>query len=329
MLTVAADAQLARRLAQGHALIRAKAAPDFHAEPITLDRKATSAQALFVVASSCLRQIALNQPGVLGGSREGLHQMRVGLRRLRAALSIFERTLKPGEFDDLKRELVWLTEELAGAREFDVLLESHRKFDETRAALAGAAELRSELTHRRHEAFAAAGRAVASARFERLIVSSAVVFLSRADEDGAGGLPVRALARRALKRRTQHVLDGLEGFEQLDVRERHQLRIRVKKLRYGTEYFSSLFAHSRREQARFVRVLEALQETLGRLNDIAVLRAIAAKWVDEGAISAPVSARTAFAMGVFTESEQAGEQSCVAEVAKLRVQLAKAPRFWR
>jgi len=329
VLTVAADAQLARRLAQGQALICAKAATDFHAEPITLDRKSTSAQALFVVASSCLRQIALNQPGVLAGSPEALHQMRVGLRRLRAALSIFKRTLKPGELDDLKRELVWLTEQLAGAREFDAMLESHRKFDRaTRATLAGEAELRRELTQRRHEAFAAAGRAVASARFERLIVSSAVVFLSCTDEDGLGGLPVRALARRALKRRRQHVLEGLEGFEQLDARERHQLRIRVKKLRYGTEFFSSLFARSRRAQARFVRALEGLQDTLGRLNDIAVLRGTAATWLD-GATSAPASARIAFAMGVFTESEQAGEQSCIAEVAKLRAQLAKAPRFWR
>jgi triphosphatase len=50
------------------------------------------------------------------------------------------------------------------------------------------------------------------------------------------------------------------------------VRIEIKKLRYATEFFESLFkggGAKKRKQAA-LSTLEALQETLGELNDIAV-----------------------------------------------------------
>jgi len=63
------------------------------AEPIALHRRATVAQAFAVIGFSCLRQLTLNQPGVRAGNEEAIHQMRVGLRRLRTALSLFHAAL--------------------------------------------------------------------------------------------------------------------------------------------------------------------------------------------------------------------------------------------
>src|SRR6478752_7139428 len=105
-LTVAPDVRIERCSGAGDGLVRAQAVRVFRAEPIALGRKTTSAQALVVIANGCLRQIALNQRGVCAGSGEAVHQMRVGLRRLRAAFSIFKSILRRGEFEDLKRELV-------------------------------------------------------------------------------------------------------------------------------------------------------------------------------------------------------------------------------
>jgi CHAD domain-containing protein len=53
---------------------------------------------------------------------------------------------------------------------------------------------------------------------------------------------------------------------------RHTLRKDIKKLRYGMEFFASLYAGKgvKRRRRKAIKAMEALQETLGRLNDIAV-----------------------------------------------------------
>jgi len=329
-LSVAVGASIVASTEPGGLLVHSAAAGPVHAEPIGLHRKASAAQALIVIATSCLRQTALNRDGVRGGSSEALHQMRVGLRRLRAALSIFKSILRPGEVDDLKRELVWLTEQLTAAREYDVLVESNRKNDGApRSLLGDEAELTRELKRRRHEAFAFARLAVASERFERLIVSSAIALISRGNEGGVGERPASHLARRVLQRRTRRVLLGLSEFGRLNPRERHELRIRVKKLRYGTEYFATLFPPLHGAQKRFGRALEDLQEVLGRLNDLAVERRIFETVIDECRLEARASRRMSFAMGAFARSEMAEEEQLVARVEKLRARLVHAPRFWR
>jgi CHAD domain-containing protein len=328
-LTVASGVQVQRSVGPDSGLVRSMVAAAFRAEPIVLNRKTTSAQALFVIATSCLRQIALNERGVRAGSGEAVHQMRVGLRRLRAALSIFKPVLQPGEFDELKRELVWLTEQLAPARDYDVLIESKRKFEVvTKSVFAGVAELTSELSRRRQEAFLAASHAVADVRFERIIVSSAIRLMSRADEQGESADPVRELACRVLERRARRVLRGLARFARLDVRERHELRIRVKKLRHGIEFFAGVFPNSSRSRKHFSGALEALQETLGTLNDIDVQQRLTRDLVDESANGDRSSRRSAFAMGGLTGYQQAELRSLSARVPKLRARLAKAPRFW-
>jgi CHAD domain-containing protein len=48
--------------------------------------------------------------------------MRVGLRRLRAALSPFKDVLRGKETDRLKNELRWLTEQLGPARDVEVFI---------------------------------------------------------------------------------------------------------------------------------------------------------------------------------------------------------------
>jgi CHAD domain-containing protein len=72
--------------------------------------------------ASCLKQIVADKPGLLAGHPEGVHQMRVGLRRLRAAISLFSNILEVSETSAIKSELKWLTEELGPAREFEVFL---------------------------------------------------------------------------------------------------------------------------------------------------------------------------------------------------------------
>lgn len=331
-LTVVPEAQIQRVPLALPALVGSVgAARSFRAEAIALHRKATCAQAFVAISTSCLRQIALNEPGVRAGSGEAVHQMRVGLRRLRAALSIFDKELSPGKYEGLKHELVWLTEQLAAARDYDVLGDSLHTSDDVVGAMlernAPESELARELNRRREEAQGAARRAVESARFERLIGSAAVSLISHLEE-GDSDRSAREFAREILEHRSRRVLRRLKRFASLDVHERHRLRISVKKLRYGADFFATLFPKARRSHERFNRVLEALQELLGKLNDIAVQQRIARQMLEQGN-EGLAGRRISFALGALTASRQAELVTLQRSVAQLRRRFRKAPRFWR
>jgi CHAD domain-containing protein len=53
-------------------------------------------------------------------------------------------------------------------------------------------------------------------------------------------------------------------------KRRHALRIRIKRLRYGCEFFAPCFPPGAVEP--YLKALRGLQELLGKLNDIAVAR---------------------------------------------------------
>jgi CHAD domain-containing protein len=75
-----------------------------------------------------------------------------------------------------------------------------------------------------------------------------------------------------LSKRWKRVLKRARPLAELEPEARHEVRIEIKKLRYGAEFFGPLFrgtkAKKRRKQA--LASLEQLQEVLGELNDIAV-----------------------------------------------------------
>jgi triphosphatase len=302
----------------------------FHAQAIALHPQTTAAQAFTAITTACLRQIVLNEPGVRAGSGEAVHQMRVGLRRLRAAISLFASVLRPGEFDGLKAELVWLTEQLGPAREFDVLGESVRTHAVVaRGTLGTEGVLDDELNRRRQAAFAVAGRAVQSARFQRLIVSAAVGLISRVDTEGKGEREIRKLAREILEHRTRRARRRLARFSQLGVGERHKLRIYLKKLRYGAEFFAAVFPKGGHSQQRFIRRLEALQDTLGKLNDHVMHQRIARELIADDRNDDQAGLRIAFAIGAFSASEQAELKPLLKSVVQQRKSFERAPRFWR
>ena len=108
---------------RGYALSAGEAAKPLRAGTIELDPEVSAAEAFQIVALSCLDHAIANARAVREGETEGIHQMRVGLRRLRAAISLFKELLPGPEIEKIKTELKWLTEQLGPARDFDVLIE--------------------------------------------------------------------------------------------------------------------------------------------------------------------------------------------------------------
>jgi len=79
-------------------------------------------EAFKAIGLACLKQVINNEPALLRGDPEGVHQMRVGLRRLRAAMSLFAVLLRDPQTAAIKNALKWLAGELGPARELEVLL---------------------------------------------------------------------------------------------------------------------------------------------------------------------------------------------------------------
>ena len=64
------------------------------ARPVRLRRKMSVGDAFGIIAASCLDHLLDNQPAALRRDPEAVHQMRVAIRRLRAAATLMKRMLR-------------------------------------------------------------------------------------------------------------------------------------------------------------------------------------------------------------------------------------------
>ena len=240
----------------------------------------TLEQAFKAIGRSCLRQLLANRPAMLAGKPEALHQMRIGLRQLRTAISIFKDVVADSNRDRVKSELEWITSELGPARDLEVLnAEVLRSLENIVPVDRDLSQIRKEFESRRRQAHNQAKRSIKSTRFAHAILEAAewIEFgawtftddpLQRLRREGLIGAHASAeLARRRVKIRKQgkHLRDTSEE-------QRHKLRIQAKKLRYAIEFFATVFTGEKRERRRraALSALKHLQGALGDLNDIAV-----------------------------------------------------------
>jgi CHAD domain-containing protein len=262
--------------------------------------------------------------------------MRVGLRRLRAAMSLFRDLLEDRQSEAIKAELKWLTGELGAARELDVLVKRVvAPLHQQQARWQGMPALSHALSEGRAAAIARAQGAVRSARFRALTVDLAAWLEAgrwRAPDDelvrDRGEVAAGAAAADELRRRWRKVRKKGREVAKLDARSRHKLRIQTKKLRYAVEFFAGLFAGKRaaRRRRRFAAALERLQDGLGDLNDITVLEQ---RMASIGLRRQRTSAGRAFAAGLLAGREDARTEAALAAATEALEDLTAAKPFWR
>jgi len=290
---LAADVPLAietaSKAARGYALRRPQTLAPLRAEDVALSRKATAAGAIAAILRGCLAQVEGNAPGVLADDDpEWIHQMRIGVRRLRACLSLARRGIATARIEPLRVELRWLAQALGPARDLDVfVLDTLPAFRDAAARgshMAGLAPalaaLGARAAARRREARVAARAAVASPRFVRAALATAALATlldaGSVSHDRAGKLahPARDFARPLLRKRHE-ALQALGGdLAHAAPEARHAARLAAKKLRYAAEFFATLYGRKRARAYR--KALAALQEELGAWNDAAVAASLAA-----------------------------------------------------
>lgn len=314
---------------RGYALLEGSLEGQTFAKAISIPPSSTLADAFATIAFECLRHLAANEAAVRRGDPEGIHQMRVGARRLRAAFSLFKDLLRGGEIDRRKDEFAWLTEQLGPARDYDVFVS--KTVDQFRSSRDDEVEfelLENDLEHRRKAGFATARAAVESERFRRLVLDTALWIFDgawRNDVDALEGFirnrPVAAFAKQELARRTRKIVKRARKLATLDTRQRHKLRIAVKKVRYGRQFFKSLNTDrsGKKPARRTDGALKELQNALGSLNDFQVHT----RWAHAFARETSAT-RKAFAIGYLTGHEDASSQRILAEAIKAGKRLRKA-----
>ena len=204
--------------------------------------RATPSALFAAVQETALAQIAANRAGVLRSEDpEYLHQLRVGLRRLRAALRAFRALLPKKGAERLARRTRRAMRKLGDARDWDVFIAWLESEAPPRALLHAA-------RRQRDRAKAAARAAISRMELEPLAAKR-------------HSKPVKAFAAASLGRLEGKARKQARRMDWHDAGERHVLRIRVKRLRYASEFFG------RRRGG-----LERLQDVLGELNDVEVAR---------------------------------------------------------
>jgi CHAD domain-containing protein len=205
------------------------------------------------VLREALDQMLANVPGTLaGGDPEYLHQLRVGMRRLRAALHAFDGTRRDADVRALRKMLRLLAGAAGPARDWDVT---------TRRLPAG---LRPQAERRRRAAYA---------KLRRVLRAPQPWPPPRGV--AAGKQPLPAFASALLERADRKALKQGGRIDWPKAGQRHALRIRLRRLRYACEFLRGAFPE--RDAEPLIGSLKHLQDLLGDLNDLEVARRLHAE----------------------------------------------------
>ena len=289
--------------------------------PTTVAESSTMGEVAYAVLRRQLAVVRDKEPGTrLGEDPEDLHDMRVGTRRLRAALSLFAEVL-PVRAQVFREELGWLGRLLGAVRDLDVQLES---LAETAAATAGwsaglrpdehdpLAELAALLECERDAARADMLAGLDSVRWDRLVkglvamVQQGPARRSLATRVPAAiGLPDLVVARHDAVAKA-----GKRAKKSGEVPDFHRLRIRCKRLRYALEFSADVYGG---RTARFVRQLTVLQDELGAMQDAEVASTRLAELATGEAHLPPA---TVFVMGGMAERQRRDVERLVRRMPK-------------
>ncbi|WPG37693.1 CYTH and CHAD domain-containing protein [Variovorax sp. EBFNA2] len=281
------------------------------------------------VVASCLGQMLPNASEIAAGStdEEQIHQLRIGIRRLRTALrELAGLDADTSRFDAAAWEppLVDAFRALGDLRDREQVV----KLAQPRLREAGAPEVDPLVSDADAAASALTpGDIVRAAAFQDVLVS--LIGFTAATPPSTGSAPLapdeaRQQLREQLQRlHKQAVRDG-ERFESLATEHQHRARKRLKRLRYLGEFVAPLFAEAegrkkKKDAAeRYLKALRPAQDALGAFNDEAVALAL----YREVASRDP---RAWFAVGWFSARRAAGAKAC----RKALEEIGEAPRFWK
>lgn len=261
-----------------------RASIDFSAAPwsssdrhdASMDEPGLSCAAAFqFLARGSVADILANRAAACRGSPDAVHNMRIAITRLRAAVSFFAPMASDGNWPRLKKEVRWLNTSLGAARDLDVTMQYLRKTP--------GQSIQNSL--RRHQARSRGnlGGVLRSSRFEGLIsalqewIEHGEWFprLNKKSIQQRSQLIAR-YCRSRLERWISRLKKKGRKFETMSAAKRHRLRIGLKRLRYMLDAFATILNRSHASRFRKTRqYVRGLQRLLGQLRDLERVRSLA------------------------------------------------------
>ncbi|MDJ0449819.1 CHAD domain-containing protein [Methylocystis sp. JR02] len=304
---------------------RAKPAGPQKARPVKLLATDTVEDAAVCVFSSALDHFEGNAPVFLADEpAESVHQMRVALRRLRAAIGTFRHALSGPALAAARDRAKTLASTLGQARNWDVFLDMLAEGPgETLKDEASYEALLAAIETRRAKAYRAARAAVEGPEARAFLADFREAIAKRdwtAQPDVREEGSAKDFAAAALTKLRKRVVKKAKGLAELTPEERHQVRIALKKARYGAEFFESLFPHVE-DAEEFSAALAKLQDGLGDYNDMETANTLLDEVDAEGD---GVLRASGFVRGWFAHAAQAG----AAHAKKSEKRLRKLEPFW-
>jgi len=262
--------------------------------PLGLHKKASAEQAFIAILRQGMFRLQANEPLVLAKPRdiEGVHQMRVATRRMRSCLQLYRPLIPKAVSVDIGNGIRRVTDALGPARDWDVFIEETlqplgQEFPRHQSlqALAQAARDQREIVYQ------GAASAIQSRDYAVLLLDLSLWIEQRAWRKSLSRVQIDALdqrarrfAREVLGRYHKKVIRQGRHFETLDAVQRHQLRIRFKRLRYAAEFFADLFGN--KSSQAYISSLATIQDVLGVLNDGRMVEHLIAQIPSQGETAA-------------------------------------------
>jgi CHAD domain-containing protein len=273
--------------------------------------------ALRQIVAECHADLIKYRAVVLKSRRPlGIHQTRVALRRMRAALSLFRGAVEGPTEGRLVRALAaeakWLAGECAPARDLHVFL------TETVSDLPPV--LKRVANRLAHSHLERARTALTGARYNAL--DGQLAAFSQAAEASS---PSRLddFGRAVLDQRHAKVAKRGRKIASLDGKRLHRLRIAIKKLRYAAGFLRPAFA-SKAAKA-YIEATVRLQGALGALND----REVAGQMMADIAVAAQPTEDVERPLRKLAKQAASGAKHRRRRLERAWKTFRKAERFWR
>ncbi|MFM7083472.1 MAG: CHAD domain-containing protein, partial [Hyphomicrobium sp.] len=236
-------------------------------------------EVITLIFRSIANQIQKNWDFILiADDPEGVHQLRVGLRRLRSALKLFRPIIDTQglrEFDTQARDV---GRGLADLRDIDVFLSDILSpVYKTRANDLSFVALKKILVNLRASTLIKVRELLqdkkwSSFKLELAMLPEVLRYSRKKDVIKDFNRPINQLANKLLSKYWKSLTKFGHNLEEMSIEEFHDLRKNLKTLRYSVEMFSSLYP--KKNLQNFMKSLRELQNKFGYINDVTLIEKI-------------------------------------------------------
>lgn len=270
------------KAARGFRLVERRAVGPIKAPLSNVAPDATVEQAFQAIVRGCLAHLVANAPAVAERRNpEGVHQMRIALRRFRSAIKLFGDPVRSDAGAGVADRARVLARLLGAARDFDVFeAEIYAPVAEVFADDPAFPALIESIRQRREAAYDAVLGHLVSPAYTAFLLDAGEWVEARLwrrpdDPDQADALdrPAEDFAHGVLARLYRTLRKTGKRLDRLTPEARHDLRKRLKRFRYALEFLAPVFPDARLMIGRSAR----LQDALGVLNDGEITRTLLAQ----------------------------------------------------